>query len=125
MFAGIAGAIVSGLMNVLPDFIIKYMGLKNDALRIQADEIIERRRLQRDVLIAEQGRWYTALIRPMFAWPLAIWWAKVILYDKVLGMGTTDPLTGQVGEWAGLIVGAYFLAEAGERITAKIVNRKR
>ena len=125
MFAGIAGAIVSGLMNVLPDFIIKYMGLKNDALRIQADEIIERRRLQRDVLIPEQGRWYTALIRPMFAWPLAIWWAKVILYDKVLGMGTTDPLTGQVGEWAGLIVGAYFLAEAGERITAKIVNRKR
>ena len=125
MFAGIAGAIVSGLMNVLPDFIIKYMGLKNDALRIQADEIIERRRLQRDVLIAEQGRWYTALIRPMFAWPLAIWWAKVIVYDKVLAMGRTDPLEGQVGEWAGLIVGAYFLAEAGERITAKIVNRKR
>src|SRR5690606_32370047 len=101
-----------GVLEPILGHLEKKADTETERLRLQVQKEIAFRQAQRDVLIAEQGRWFTALIRPMFAWPLAIWWAKVILVDKVLGMGSTDPLTGQVGEWAGLIVGAYFLAEA-------------
>lgn len=118
-------SILSAVLGVLPDFLVKYIGLKNDALRIQADEVMDRRRAQRDVLIAEQGSWLTRSIRPLWALPFVIYAWKLVVWDKVLGLGSTDPLTGGMDEWATIIIGAYFLAEAGERITAKIVNRKK
>ena len=46
------------------------------------------------IIIAEQGRWYTAMIRPLLALPIIIYFWKVIVWDKVLGLGVTDPLTG-------------------------------
>src|SRR5450631_2993005 len=44
------------------------------------------------LLIAEQGHWYTAMIRPLFALPFIIFGLKVVVWDKVLGLGTTDAL---------------------------------
>lgn len=64
--------------------------------------------LRTQLLIAEQGRWYTSIIRPLFALPLIIYFWKTIVWDKVLGWGSTDPLTSMIGEWAGLIILAYF-----------------
>src|SRR5574342_380871 len=32
---------------------------------------------------------------------------KVIVWDIVLGLGSTDPIGGDVGAWAGMIVTAY------------------
>src|SRR6266403_1433755 len=45
-----------------------------------------------DIVKAEQGRWYTACIRPLMALPFIVFTWKVIVFDKVLGMGRTDPL---------------------------------
>lgn len=42
-----------------------------------------------------------------FAFPLIVFEWKVILIDKVLGWGTTDPITGQVADWGNTII--YFL----------------
>ena len=39
---------------------------------------IESRRAARDIVIAEQGWWVTALIRPAFAYPLAVYYAAII-----------------------------------------------
>ena len=38
--------------------------------------------------IAEQSRWYTAIILPLLAFPIIIYFWKVIVWDKVLGSGT-------------------------------------
>ena len=46
------------------------------------------------MLIAEQGRWYTAIIRPLLALPVIIYLWKVIVWDNVLGLGSTDPIAG-------------------------------
>jgi len=43
-----------------------------------------------------------------FALPLLVFEYKVIIIDKVLGLGTTDPLTGQVADWATTIISFLF-----------------
>ena len=43
----------------------------------------------------------------MLAFPLVIYLWKVIVWDKVLGLGTTDPITGMVADWIGTIITAY------------------
>ncbi len=78
--------------------------------------------LRTQLLIAEQGRWYTAIIRPLFALPLIVYFWKILIWDKVLGWGSTDPLTGMIGEWAGLIILTYFGGRTVEKI-ARVFRR--
>lgn len=78
--------------------------------------------LRMQLLIAEQGRWYTAIIRPLFAFPLIVYFWKILIWDKVLGWGATDPLTGMIGEWAGLIILAYFGGRTVEKV-ARVFRR--
>ena len=58
------------------------------------------RELAAELVLAEQGRWYTALPRPLFAFAFIIYAWKVVVWDKVLGLGTTDALSGDVSQWA-------------------------
>ena len=52
---------------------------------------IEARKSANAMLVAEQGRWYTAIIRPLLALPVIIYLWKVIVWDIVLGLGSTAP----------------------------------
>ena len=74
-------------------------------------------------VIAEQGRWYTALPRPLFAFAFVIYAWKVVVFDKVLGLGRTDPLTGDVAQWAMIVLTAYFGGRSIEKV-ARILSRK-
>src|SRR5262249_18463771 len=58
---------------------------------------IEARRNANAIILAEQGRWYTAIIRPLLAAPVVIYLWQVIVWDIVLSLGTTDPIGGRVG----------------------------
>lgn len=85
---------------------------------------IEARKSANTVIIAEQGRWYTAMIRPLLAFPVIIYLWKVIVWDKVLGLGTTDAIGGDVGVWAGMIVTTYVGGRSLEKIAMTIWRRK-
>jgi hypothetical protein len=80
------------------------------------------RELATQVLIAEQGRWYTALPRPLFALAFIIYVWKVVVWDKVLGLGATDPLSGDVAQWAMIVLTAYFGGRSLEKV-ARILGR--
>lgn len=114
--------IPGGLLTPIFTYLGKRADSKNEALRIEVQREIDLRQHQRDVLVAEQGWWFTAMIRPLLALPVVIYVWKVIFWDKVLGLGVTDPIDGAVGEWAGLIIGAYILGEAG--VTAARVLKR-
>src|SRR6266567_4672221 len=60
------------------------------------------------ILIAEQGHWYTAIIRPLFALPFVIFSFKVVVWDKVLGLGITDKLDPNMWGVFQAIVVSYF-----------------
>lgn len=89
------------------------------ALDVEAKE----RELATQVVIAEQGRWYTALPRPLFAFAFIIYVWKVVVFDKVLGWGSTDPLSGDVSQWAMIVLTAYFGGRSLEKV-ARIMGRK-
>ena len=81
------------------------------------------RELAAQIVVAEQGRWFTALPRPLFAFAFVIYAWKVVVWDKVLGWGTTDALGSDVAQWAMIVLTAYFGGRSIEKV-AKIVSRK-
>src|SRR3954447_17675198 len=121
----IGGPVITGLINAYK----ARLDASNTKDRIAADlaareieaEIVARKEASA-VIIAEQGRWYTAIIRPLLAFPLVIYLWKVIVWDKVLGLGSTDPINGMVAEWIGMIVTAYVGGRSIEKV-ARIFKR--
>lgn len=79
------------------------------------------RRIEIELLKAEQGSFITRIIRPLLALPFIIFTFKVVVYDKVLGLGTTDPLDPNMWGVFLTVVAAYFGGRTVER-TASIVT---
>jgi hypothetical protein len=103
---------------------------RNATDRIAADLVIESikadieaNKSAQAIIIAEQGRWYTAIVRPLLATPIIIFMWKVIVWDKVLGWGTTEALSGDVASWAGWIVTAYVGGRSLEKIAGTVATR--
>ena len=86
-----------------------------DAKKLDAEQRIETLKAQQAVLIAEQGNWVTRWIRPAFALPFVIYINKVIVWDMVLGLGSTPPLSNQMAQLLTVIAGAYFLTRPVEK----------
>jgi len=95
------------------------------AVQLAVKEIeaeIEARKQAATIIIAEQGRWWTALPRPLMAYTVCVYFGKVMLWDKVFGLGETDALSGDVASWAGIIVTTYFGGRTIEKV-ARIFKR--
>ncbi len=121
----IGGPIITGLINAYKAKLDAANSRDRMAADLAAKEIeaeIEARKQASTIILAEQGRWYTAIIRPLIAFPLIIYLWKVIVWDTVLGLGTTEPLTGMVAEWTGMIVTAYVGGRSIEKV-ARIFRR--
>jgi len=88
-----------------------------DLLTKEVDADIAARAEATKLLIAEQGRWYTAIVRPLFALPFLIFSFKIIVWDKVLGWGTTDALDPNFWNVFQTIIISYFGASAVERVS--------
>jgi hypothetical protein len=70
--------------------------------------------------IAEIGRWYEQ--DKLMGYCVAIYFCKLLVWDKVLGLGTTDPLAGFASVTANLVVSFYF-AKRGFENVARIIRR--
>ncbi|HZL30394.1 MAG TPA: hypothetical protein VFC54_04955 [Pseudolabrys sp.] len=122
----IGGPVINGLIGAYK----AKLEAGNTSERIAADLAVRElaveqreREVASQVVIAEQGRWYTALPRPLFAAAFIIYAWKVVVWDKVLGLGTTDALSGDVAQWAMIVLTAYFGGRSLEKV-ARILGRK-
>lgn len=77
--------------------------------RIEADVSISQIEARQAILIAEQGSRMTRWIRPAFALPFVVYNLKVIVWDKVLGLGVTDGLPAEFWQLQMIVFGAYFV----------------
>jgi hypothetical protein len=80
------------------------------------------RELATQLLVAEQGNWFTRAVRPLWALPFVIYTWKIVIFDKVLALGTTDPLTGFGATLAVTVAAAYFGGRSLENV-ARIIKR--
>lgn len=76
--------------------------------------------LQAQIRIAEIGRWYEP--DKLMGYFVAVYFGKLLIFDKVLALGSTDPLTGWAGTTANLIVAFYF-GKRGIENVARIIKR--
>lgn len=90
----------------------------NDSERIAADvRIKELEARQASVLQAQRDnveRW----VRVGFAIPFILYNAKLVIYDKMLGWGVTDPLSPELTYVQMTVLGGYFLL-----FTAKAIRK--
>ena len=99
----------------------------SDKDKIAADlagrELIVQQReleLQTQLRIAELGRWYEP--DKLMGYAVALYFGKLLIWDKVLGLGSTDPLAGFAAVTANLVVSFYFAKRGFENI-ARIIKR--
>ncbi len=86
-------------------------------LDVQAREV----QAQSAIKIAEVGHWYEP--EKLFAYVTLIFYAKCLIWDKVLGWGTTDAIKGTVADWAGLVMAFYFGKRGIENVARIVGNR--
>jgi len=70
--------------------------------------------------IAELGRWYEP--DKLMGYFVALYFGKLLVWDKVLGFGTTDSLAGFASLTSNLVVSFYFAKRGFENI-ARIIRR--
>lgn len=70
--------------------------------------------------IAEIGHWYEP--DKLMGYTVAVYFAKLLIWDKCFGLGTTDPLLGWSGTVATAIVGFYFTKRGFENV-ARILKK--
>ena len=59
-----------------------------------------------------------------FACPFMIYVWKVVVFDIVLGLGSTDPIKGNVADWGGVIIASIFGAGTVLGVGQMYFNRK-
>ncbi|PCJ20866.1 MAG: hypothetical protein COA96_15580 [SAR86 cluster bacterium] len=109
------GGIVGQVGKQINTAIKAKLDAKNSTERIAADENIATLNAQRDILIAEQSDRLTKWIRPAFAAPFILYLWKIIVWDKMLGLGATPDLSTEQHYIMGVVVGAYFLTRPFEK----------
>jgi len=121
IFSFLGGPVISGLISAYKARLASIntqdqMAL--DLLQKEVDADIAARAEATKLLIAEQGHWYTAVIRPLFAMPFIIYAWKIIVWDKVLGIGVTEHgIDANFWNLFQVIIVSYFGATAIERVS--------
>jgi len=115
-----------GLSSITEQLRLAYkdkLDAQNDSDRIEAEQRIVQLTARQAVLIEEiksDRNWW---IRPGFALPMIIYTWKVVVYDKVLGMGYTDDLSADMWRLFWIVVGTYFLTRGAEYVATKIKKK--
>jgi hypothetical protein len=120
VFSFLGGPVISGLLSAYKQRLASINTQDQMALDLLQKEVeadIAARAEATKLLIAEQGHWYTAIIRPLFAMPFIVFSFKIVVWDKVLGLGVTDALDANFWSVFQTIVISYFGATAVERVT--------
>ena len=90
--------------------------LAGQEIAAQTSEI----KAQTEYRIAALGYWYEP--DKIMGYCVAVYIAKLLIWDKVLGLGSTDPLGGWIETTANLVVASYFAKRGFENI-ARIIKR--
>lgn len=125
----IGGPVVNGLINAYK----AKLEAGNTAERIAADlavremQVAEREiEAQKQIRIAQTGKWW--IPENLFAYVLVAYFAKCILFDKVIGsffgrdIFSTDPIQGDLLAWAGMIM-LFLFGKRGFENIARIIKR--
>lgn len=103
---------ISKITGQIADAFAKKVDAQTERERIEADEQIKTLEARRAVLVAESGTPINALIRGWLVFPPSLYVAKLFVWDKVLGWGSTDDLSNNLWWIVFIIYAFYFVSTA-------------
>lgn len=119
MFGKLASWLLGGGISAIGAQINEWQRIRaeaqNDHERLEADKVIATLQSRQSVLAQDaQGRW----VRVGFALPFILYNAKLVVWDKILSLGVTDPLSDHLAQIEMIVIGFYFLHH-----TARVLRR--
>lgn len=119
----IGGPVIKGLIDAYQAHLTATTTDKQTAANLAGQEIAAQTSETNAIMqyrIAEIGHWYEP--DKIIGYSVAIYFAKLLIWDKVLGIGTTDQLAGFASTTANLVIAFYFAKRGFENI-ARIIKR--
>lgn len=109
LITGAFGAI-NNITSAISNEKIALIGATTDREKIETQERISALQAQRDVLVAEAARSKIPLyVQLLMTLPIAAIMAKIIVWDKMLGLGSTDNLSPEEWYLVYVVYGFWFV----------------
>lgn len=105
--------VLGGIAGKLADAYTARETAKTDSDRIAADVAIKQLEARQAAVISG-GRWI-APVQAAFAVMFLIYYGKLLIWDKVLGLGVTDGLSPSLENLGIIVVGFIFLQSSVDR----------
>ena len=95
------------------------LNAKNDSERIASDERINLLEARKTTILAAQSDPVERFVRIGYALPMVVYVNKLVIWDKVLGLGNTDNLSPDLWNVFFIILGGYFI----DNVVRKVMKR--
>ena len=100
---------ISRIAGKIADARIASIHASTDKERVEQEERVKALEARRDVLKAESDSRVNGMIRALLAAPIVVFLWKVIIWDKVLALGTTDDLSENLWYVTMMVLGFYYV----------------
>lgn len=113
------GVISKNLISEIADARSKVINAETEQERIAAEERLGVLVAQKEIILQGQKDKVERWIRVLWAIPFIIYTWKLIVWDKVFGLGATDSLSPTLEYIMWTILGSYFLDSTIKKIRGK------
>ena len=100
---------ISRIAGKIADARIASIQASTDKERIEQEERVKALEARRDVLKAESDGGVNGVVRALLAAPIVVFLWKVIIWDKVLALGSTDDLSENLWYVTMMVLGFYYV----------------
>jgi NAD(P)H-hydrate repair Nnr-like enzyme with NAD(P)H-hydrate epimerase domain len=117
------GPVITGLLNAYQAHLTATTTDKQTAADLAGKEIATQQaqiKAQNDLKIAEIGHAWEP--EKLFAYVALSFYAKVVVWDTMFGLGVTPALKGDASLWSSMIISYYFGKRTFENV-ARIIKR--
>lgn len=100
----------------IADTRVKLAAEQNTAARIALESELATLNARRDVILAAQSDPFERWVRIGFALPFVLYIWKLVVWDKLLGLGATDGLSADLWAILYIVLGGYFVDTVVRRL---------
>jgi hypothetical protein len=119
----LGGPVISGLINAYQAHLTAVNTSEATAADLAGKEIAAQQiEIQADAALKTSEIGHPFEPEKLAFYIVLVFFAKCVLWDTVLGLGTTPPLKGDVSMWSGLVMSFYFGKRTFENV-ARIIKR--
>lgn len=118
MIAWLLSGGLSGITKALQQAYEARLRAQTDSEKLATDLKIRELEARRDVILTAQSDRFERWIRIGFALPFVAYNAKLVIWDKILEWGVTDPLSAELAYIQMTVLAGYFVLS-----TAKVIRK--